>query len=183
MNKKWKYVSIPQCFVIILISLICLLAFVVPFSISPVKLTYTKLFTKTDSLFATVATVAKEGIPKIIKPASSFTKYFAKSYQYLIYGYGAIIILDIIGAFLLILTRANTIRKFFRFISVIAGLFLIVVAIAFVLYLVGVFGYFSANKLTTKQLLNETAALFGLGMVIFSIFLSAKQFDWFKAPF
>lgn len=183
MSKKWKYVSIPQCFLIMFVSIICLATFVIPFSIDPLLLSYDKFFAKENNLINTIVVTAEEGIPQVIGATEQYKKIMEYGYTYLIYGYIGIIGVNFVFAFLLILTRANFLRKIFRLFSIIFGLALIISAIAFVLYLVGVYGYYSIYGCGFVQLIGDTGALFALGMVIFSIILSTKQFHWFTAPF
>lgn len=183
MSKKWKNVSIPQCFLIMFVSILCLVVFAIPFSISPLEFSFRELLNKESNLIDKIVLVAEQGIPQVISATEQYKKIMEIAYKYLIYGYIGVIALNFACAFLLILTRSNILRKLFRLFSVIFGLCLIISALAFILYLVGIYGFYSINDFGIKKTISETGALFAVGMIVFSIILSVKQFHWFTAPF
>lgn len=182
MSKRWKNVSIAECFGIIFTSIICLAIAFIPFILDPMTFSFNALpiigdGTLTDAMYE----FSDVGLPTLIPAMEDYIDYVDYAYYYLIIGYFGILVLNIINSLVLILTSSKFWRKLSRAISILSGIILLFTIIASLLYLVALFSSFEV--FVFMDFIDGTGALFMLGLLIFSIFLSSRQFGWFKNPF
>ena len=105
---------------------------------------------------------------------------------YATYAYFGILALNIVMALILAVSRSEALRVVFKVISIIAGVLMLVIAVAYLAHFVGcIFATISSMQLGEDFLnsllstIDTCGLLFSVGMVIFASIMVKKQFKWF----
>lgn len=170
-------VSIGSCFATILFSAIALCVLLIP--ISGVA-AYTLMPIIGDGNIAYFNEIMLWAFVDFTKISENITQYISLALEYTPYAYMFIPAADIVFAMLLILTRAEFLRKLFRFLSVLFGLVMTIVMLAQLVILIGLIGQL-ASDLSGITEFDFKIMIFPFAMLIGSSIMSRKQFKWFRA--
>lgn len=197
MSEKWKHVSVGQCIGIIIGSLILACVAFVPltciadgsgtitgvnFFFKGLPLVGTEEFQKVTATIAGnsvtfINGIAKGALPEIVGIILNY------AFTYNVYAYFGILALNVVCGLLLLLTRANGLRKFFKFFSVIFGIVMILVNITFLAEAVLNIIIQVGNETQFIYLLLMSGVLPYIVLTLFSFILIFKQFGWFSDPY
>lgn len=182
-KQSWKFVSVWNCIKIIFFALLATAIVFIPVTINGVSISTYKILPiiGDGSFFSTFITEnLAQSIGALIPGFSDFA-LISTIYTIFTYTFFAGIILDVIFALLLIITRSNAIRILIRLISVILGFAMLIIGLLYLLYVIAII-YGAILNGTFNQIIN-TGILFALGVNVVALILCKKQFKWFKKPF
>ena len=189
-SNKWRNVARRDCVKTIIYSVICFLIALIPFA-----------FLDGEPVVLTISTLPFIGGGEIVKLSEYFIStafYFLVPGgqlagltsilgQYFIFAYFAILLLDVVFAILLIIFRSKIMRIIFKILSIIFSFIYFVIAISFVLYLVGSFANIDSTDMNIllDQIvlyLRSRGTLFALVGFIVSLIMVKNQLKWFSRP-
>lgn len=187
MRKYIKNVNVKNCFNVIVIGLLAMFAALMPFIFGTGTLIF---YYETLPIFgdgevikaATVLPFAR--ILSLVKINESMYEMisnillYLSAYHSLVY-FG-IILLDIVFAILLILTRWVWLRWLFRLFSIIFGILMISLTLVYVLYIVGYVLIMLDGTFKFNYLFNSFGLVPIIYCLVFAVILIPKQFKWFK---
>lgn len=198
MSEKWKHVSVGQCFGIIIGSLILACVAFVPLTfiyaekggdVTGVNFFYKGLpFVGEKSFQDVTAKIAENAIsyingiangslPEIVGTILSY------AFTYNVYAYFGILAVNVVAGLLLLIIRANGLRKFFKFFSVIFGIAMIFVNITFLAEAVCNFIIEIGKGTPFNNIILISGVLPYIVLTLFSFILIFKQFGWFSDPY
>lgn len=197
MSEKWKHVSVGQCIGIIIGSLILAGVAFVPLTCiadNSGNITGVNFFYKglpfigverfqdvtakiADNSFLFINGIANGSLPEIVVTILNY------AFTYNVYAYFGILAVNVVAGILLLIIRANGLRKFFKFFSVIFGIVMIFVNITFLAEAVSNFIIGMADKTTFINILLLSGVLPYIVLTLFSFILIFKQFGWFSDPY
>ncbi len=183
-----KSVSISQLIKTLIICLCFALVCLIPIMIDPSVAFFFEtlpfighpeyLFSMAEiNYFAFMTQIGAESIEAIRVVASICTYGF----QYSVYAFFGILILNILFALLLLIIRANVLRVIFKVFSIIFGILSIVMATFFLIYIAALvtLAIMGADLMTIAF---ECLGIHAIVMFALSIVLATRQFKWYSRP-
>lgn len=187
MRKYIKNVNVKNCFNVIVIGLLAIFAALLPFVFGTGTLVF---YYETLPFFGNPEVItAATAIPfakllsflplnqSMLDMISNLLLYVCSFHSLIYFG---IILLDLIFAVLLIITRWQWLRWIFRLCSIIAALLMIFLTLVYVLYIVGYVLIMLEGTFTINYLLNSFGILPITYCLVFTVILVPKQFKWFR---
>ncbi len=185
MRKKPKHVWIAQCVRIIIFSIILLCTVFIPFSFadSGMIFSYTKLPLIGDASIANNIILVTKSLQSLTGLSTDIMIYISYVYEYYLYAFYGILLLDIVFALLLVITKLNLLRVIFRIIAILCGFVMIAVMVANIGYIVAyIYSILSVGDFNNLlPVIQENGLLYALVLSIFSGIMIKKQFSWFEA--
>ncbi len=184
LNEKWRKVSVKQCISILIYACIAFLVVFIPFAFSGgIKFTISTLPLIGSGEFTTSGgTAIYNLLSKIfnVPLVASVALYFS-----IVTAYFIMLILDIIFALLLILTKSKALRIVFKIFSIIFSVVFFVVALVNILCVAGliVTAFTNPNIGTGVADMFKNRGIFAiLAMIILSFMFFKMQMFWYSKP-
>lgn len=184
-EKPIKNVNKKQCLGSLISSIIALCVFLIPmtFGSAGFNLTYKFLPIIGDgSIFATQEIMCIN-FASLAGLSDEIVSILKMVMEYGLYAYVGILAFNILFSLLLIITRSQILRCFCKIISIISGIAMIIISASCLVYIAGFAGKFIMNAGAIETImvdLEVSGLLFILGLIIFAIRHSIKQFKWYS---
>ncbi|MBE5734064.1 MAG: hypothetical protein E7347_03325 [Clostridiales bacterium] len=179
-----KNVNVKQCFGTIFMSLIaaCVALIPVTFGSVGINFLYESLPLVGDETFLLLSESMLPGFAKVTKLGTDVIDILAIVMEYAPYAYFGILAANILFSLLLIITRSQILRAIFKVITIFAGIAMLVVALNYLVYIIGFAGYFIQGEVPVEQImakLEVSGLLPALGLFIMGLSMTGKQFRYF----
>ncbi len=181
MSKTIPNVSVKSCFGTIIVSLIAICVLLLPATFGSVgmRLSFQFMPLIGDGSITENNQLVAQGFSAL---SGLDTSLVAMILDYTTLAYMGILGVNIVFALLLAITRATTLRVFFKFYSILAGFAMLAIFLSSLIYIAGFAGLFIHAIMPFSDImtaLETSAILYALGRAILSAFLIKKQFIWF----
>lgn len=185
MCDKWKHVSVSACIWTIAFAVFCLATLCVPFSSgyeTKTVLTYTAL---RNGSFQSYVAPAVDGLVGIFNLSDGFARFIAFFFRNGAFFFYSIVITDLLFAIVLAIFRLRLMRKIFKGFSIAFGFFMILIALLFLAYIIGLISFHFHNDIFSNfiHFFLTSGLLPSLILCLLSFILAAKQFKWFSKPY
>jgi hypothetical protein len=181
-NKQIKNVNVAQCIKTIIISIIALCVVFVPITFGNAGLNFT--FSGLPLIGNGLLTKAQLGAANGFNLLTGLdVNLVATILNITAIAYFVILILNILFAFILIISRSEICRLIFKIYTIIAGVLMIVVLFASIVHIVGFAGLIIQAVIPLEEIMTaiETSAILtALAMSILSGITIGSQFKWFE---
>lgn len=180
-----KNVNIKQCFFIIIGALLGAILFLAPATFGKsftFLYEYVPFISSAKEFDITSATLMMQGFAALSKLDESIISYLLMAYSYAPFIYVGVLVADILFALLLLITRSQILRIIFKIISILFALVMFVIAILYLIYIVGFAGLIIHAIIKVEELmsaLDASGILVALAFVIFGFIYTGKQLKWF----
>ena len=184
-EKTIKNVDRKQCVGILISSIVALCIFLIPMTFGSAGLAPTYKFLPiigNGSIFATQEIMCVNFV-ELVGLSEDFIPIIAMIMEYGLYAFVGILAFNIFFSLILIISGSQILRLICKTISSFAGVAMIVISLSCLVYIAGFAGKFIMNAgaiETIMIVLEASGLLFILGMLIFSIRHSIKQFKWYS---
>lgn len=180
-----KNVNVKQCFGTIFMSLIaaCVALIPVTFGSGGINMLYTRLPLVGDETFIVQSVSFVPFFGEVTKLGADVIEILAMVMEYAPYAYFGILAANIVFSLLLIITRSQILRFIFKIITIFAGFAMLIVALNYIVYIVGFAGLFIQGTIPAEQImqyLETSGILVALGFVIMGFSMTGKQFRYFS---
>ena len=185
MSTGWKYVSKGSCINTLVWSIIiaALVLFVpIEFGAGGLKFTFKTLPLIGDGSFSLYALVGASGVDALLG-GGVLPAEILYCYEYGFYFFFGILGVNIIFSILLLITKSNGLRMFCKVFSVLFGIMMLVLMLAFLLIIVGDVVLLISSGVEFMQWLTDSGIVSVLVLFIASLLMAIHQFKWFSNPY
>ena len=183
-EKHVKNVNVKQCFGTIFSSLFAALVALIPVTFGSVGITflYKTLPIVGDESFIALSLSTLPGFEAVTKLDASIIEILSMIMEYAPYAFFGILAGNIAFSFLLIITRSQILRVFFKIITIFAGFAMLAVTLIYLVYIIGFAGYFIQGMIPIDKImpsLETSGFLVALGFIFMGFSMTGKQFKYF----
>jgi len=185
MSRGWKYVSKGSCINTLVWSIIiaAVVLFVpIEFGSGGVLFTFKTLPLIGEDTFAIYAAAGVSGFDALLG-GGILPIEILYCYEYGFYFFFGIIGVNIIFSILLLITKSNGFRMFCKVLSVIFGIMMLVLMLAFLLIIVGDVYLLIGGSFDFMEWLSGSGIVSVLVLFIASLLMAIHQFKWFSNPY